>query len=60
MVTLVNVARDAEAPHRTPEAHGVDAVVRGLGLISDDDLELFRVTDRIFDGLCPWAGRVVR
>jgi hypothetical protein len=38
----------------TPEAAGVDAVVRGLGRVSKDDLELFALTDRIFDGLHAW------
>ncbi len=60
---LAAIIRDAdldEEPHRTPEAHGVDAVIRGLGLIIEDDLELLRVTDRIFDGLYAWASRVVR
>jgi hypothetical protein len=60
---IAAIVRDAdldEGPHRTPEAHGLDAVIRGLGLTIEDDLELLRVTDRIFDGLYVWAGRLVR
>jgi hypothetical protein len=41
----------------TPEAAGLDAVIRGLGLVIDDDLELFRVTDRVYDGLYAWFKR---
>ncbi len=41
----------------TPEAPGLDAVIRGLGMIIEDDLELFTITDRIFDGLYAWLAR---
>lgn len=41
----------------TPEAPGLDAVIRGLGMIIEDDLELFTITDRIFDGLYAWLKR---
>ena len=43
----------------TPEAAGLDAVVRGLGLVIEDDLLLFGVTDRVFEGLYAWFGRTV-
>jgi hypothetical protein len=43
----------------TPEAPGLDAVIRGLGMVIENDLELFRVTDRIFDGLYTWFQRSV-
>ena len=39
---------------QTPEAAGLDAVIRGLGIVIEDDLELFRVSDRIYDGLYQW------
>jgi hypothetical protein len=42
---------------RTPEAPGLDAIVRGLGLILPDDLELFAVTDQVYDGLYAWVRR---
>jgi hypothetical protein len=32
-------------------------VIRGLGLVIEDDLELFRVTDRVYDGLYAWFKR---
>jgi hypothetical protein len=34
-------------------------VIRGLGMVIENDLELFRVTDRIFDGLYTWFQRSV-
>ena len=42
---------------QTPEAAGVDAVIRGLGLVIKDDLHLFTITDRIYDGLYLWLQR---
>jgi hypothetical protein len=42
---------------RSPEAPGLDAVVRGLGLVIEDDHELFRLTDRVYDGLYAWVRR---
>ena len=42
---------------RTPEAAGLDAVIRGLGMVIEDDLDLFTVTDRIYDGLHLWLQR---
>ncbi len=43
----------------TPEAAGLDAVIRGLGLVIDDDVQLFAITDRVYDGLYAWFGRTV-
>jgi hypothetical protein len=60
---IAAIVRDAdldEEPHRTPEAHGVDAVIRGLGQVIDDDLALLQITDRIYDGLHAWARGLVR
>ena len=41
----------------TPEAAGLDAVIRGLGMVLPDDLALFPITDRIYDGLYAWFRR---
>ena len=41
----------------TPVAAGLDAVIRGLGLVVEDDLALFAVTDRVYDGLYAWFRR---
>jgi hypothetical protein len=35
----------------TPEASGLDVVIRVPGVVIEDDLELFRVTDQVYDGL---------
>lgn len=43
----------------TPEAAGLDAVIRGLGLVIEDDLQLFTITDRVYEGLYAWFGRTV-
>lgn len=42
---------------RSAEAAGLSAVIRGLGLVIEDDQELLRYTDRLFDGLYAWARR---
>lgn len=42
---------------RSPEAPGLDAVVRGLGLVTEDDHELLRFTARVYDGLYAWVQR---
>lgn len=41
----------------TPEASGLDAIIRGLGQVIEDDLELFVITDRVYDGLHAWFQR---
>ncbi|MBA3444702.1 MAG: chromate resistance protein [Actinomycetota bacterium] len=43
---------------RSPEAPGLDAIIRGLGLVIRDDNELLELTDRIYDGLYAWVRRV--
>jgi len=45
---------------RTPEAPGLDAIVRGLGLVMDDDLALLALTDRLYDGLYAWVRRTLQ
>jgi hypothetical protein len=42
---------------RSPESPGLDAIVRGLGLVMEDDHELFGFTYRVYDGLYAWAQR---
>jgi hypothetical protein len=42
---------------RSLEAAGLDAVIRGLGLVMPDDHELLRFTGRIYDGLYAWVQR---
>jgi hypothetical protein len=41
----------------SPEAPGLDAIIRGLGLVTPDDHELLRLTDRVYDGLYAWVQR---
>jgi hypothetical protein len=42
---------------RSPESPGLDAIVRGLGLVMEDDHELFGFTYRVYEGLYAWAQR---
>ena len=42
---------------RAPESPGLDALVRGLGLVVEDDLALLALTDRLYDGLYAWVRR---
>ena len=37
----------------TPEAAGLDVVIRGLGMVIEDDRELFQTTDRIYMASMP-------
>jgi hypothetical protein len=39
----------------SPEGPGLDAIVRGLGLVIQDDHELLALTDRLYDGLYAWV-----
>ncbi len=43
-----------------PEGPGLDAIVRGLGLVIADDHELLGFTDRLYDGLYAWVQRNLR
>jgi hypothetical protein len=45
---------------RSPEAAGLDAIVRGLGLVTPDDQELLRFTHRVYDGLYAWVQRTLQ
>jgi hypothetical protein len=40
------------------EAPGLDAIVRGLGLVIPDDHALLALTDRLYDGLYAWVRRI--
>jgi hypothetical protein len=44
----------------SPEGPGLDAMVRGLGLVIEDDHELIALTDRLYDGLYAWVQRTLR
>ena len=44
---------------RSPEAAGLDAIIRGLGLVTPDDHELLAFTDRVYDGLYAWLRRTL-
>ena len=39
----------------SPEAPGLDAVVRGLGLVITDDSELLACTEQLYGGLYAWV-----
>jgi hypothetical protein len=45
---------------RSPEAPGLDAVIRGLGMVIENDQELLALTDQIYDGLYAWVQRMTR
>lgn len=45
---------------RSPESAGLDAIVRGLGLVMPDDDELLRFTGHVYDGLYAWVQRTLQ
>jgi hypothetical protein len=57
IAAMVHEADVDDDRFHTPEAAGLDAVIRGLGMVIEDDLALFRVTDRLYDGLYAWTHR---
>jgi hypothetical protein len=59
LAAVVHEADVDDDKFHTPEASGLDAVIRGLGLVIEEDMELFRVTDRVYDGLYAWFQRTV-
>lgn len=59
LAMVVHEADIDDDTFHTPEAAGLDAAIRGLGIIIPDDLDLFRVTDRLYDGLYAWFRRSV-
>ncbi|MBI4501890.1 MAG: chromate resistance protein [Gemmatimonadetes bacterium] len=60
LAAVVHEADVDDDRFRAPEAAGLDAVIRGLGMVIPDDLELFGITDRIYDGLYEWFRRQTR
>ena len=56
---MVHAADLDDERFRSPESPGLDAVIRGLGLVIEDDHALLALTDRIFDGLYAWVRRTV-
>jgi hypothetical protein len=59
LAAVVHEADVDDDKFHTLEAPGLDAVIRGLGLVIEDDLQLFQVTDRVYDGLHAWFRRTV-
>ena len=57
LASVVHEADVDDDQFHTPEAAGLDAVVRGLGLVTRDDLDLFQMTDRLYDGRYAWFQR---
>ncbi|HEX3232633.1 MAG TPA: chromate resistance protein ChrB domain-containing protein [Gemmatimonadales bacterium] len=60
IAAMVHDADLDDEKFRSPEAPGLDAIVRGLGLVIPDDQELLRFTYRLYDGLYAWVQRLTR
>ena len=60
MAAMVHDADIDDDKFRSPEAPGLDAIVRGLGLVTPDDHELLRFTARVYDGLYAWVQRLTQ
>jgi hypothetical protein len=60
MAAMVHDADLDDEKFRSPEAPGLDAVIRGLGMVIENDQELLALTDRIYDGLYAWVQRMTR
>jgi len=59
LAAVVHEADVDDDRFHTPEAAGLDAVVRGLRLVIPDDNVLLAVTDQVYDGLYAWFRRTV-
>ena len=59
MAAMIHEADVDDDRFHTPEAPGLDALIRGLGMITPDDHELLAVTDRLYDGLYAWLKRSI-
>lgn len=57
IAAIVHEADLDDERFHTLEARGLDTVIRGLGMVVQDDHELLDVTATIYDGLYAWAGR---
>ncbi len=60
LAAMVHDADLHDQKFRPPEAPGLDAVIRGLGMVIENDHELLRYTDRLYDGLYAWLGQPAR
>jgi hypothetical protein len=60
IAAMVHDADLDDEKFRSPEAPGLDAIVRGLGLVTPDDHELLRFTNRVYDGLYAWLQRTLQ
>jgi hypothetical protein len=58
IATMVHDADLDDDRFRSPEAPGLDAIIRGLGLVIRDDHELLRYTETLYDGLYAWVQRI--
>jgi hypothetical protein len=54
IAAMVHDADLSDDRFASPEAPGLDAVVRGLGLVITDDPQLLAYTERLYDGLYAW------
>lgn len=60
IAAMVHDADLDDEKFRSPEAPGLDALVRGLGMVIEDDHELLALTDRLYDGLYAWVRRTTQ
>jgi hypothetical protein len=60
IAAMVHDADLHDEKFRPSEAPGLDAVIRGLGLVIEDDHELLTYTERLYDGLYAWVRRPSR
>ena len=60
IAAMVHDADLDDEKFRSPEAPGLDAVIRGLGMVIEDDQELLDFADRLYDGLYAWVQRMTR
>jgi hypothetical protein len=60
IAAMVHDADLDDEKFRSPEAPGLDAIVRGLSLVIEDDYVLLALTDRVYDGLYAWVQRTLQ
>ncbi len=54
---IVHEADLDDERYDAPEAAGLDVLIRGLGMVSDDDKELLALTGPLYDGLYEYLKR---
>jgi len=59
IAAMVHDADLDDEKFRSPEGPSLDAIVRGLGLVIQDDHELLALTDRPYAGLYAWVRRTL-